>query len=144
MKIREVQISDAEALQKINEESLRYQLPLDIVKTQLEALISSPTNQLLVAEMDNQVVGYVHVSEYICTYATKQGNVMALAVDQHFQGHGIGKQLMEEAEKWASSIGAEGVRLNSGEERVEAHKFYERIGYEKKKYQASFHKKIQH
>lgn len=142
MKIREVQIVDAEALQKINEESLRYQLPIDAVKKQLETLILSPTNQLFIAEIDGQVVGYVQVSEYLSTYASKLGNIMALAVDQHFQGYGVGKRLMETAENWSKSIGAIGVRLNSGEERVEAHKFYEHIGYQKKKYQANLYKAL--
>jgi GNAT superfamily N-acetyltransferase len=60
--------------------------------------------------------------------------IMALVVDSRYQGRGIGKALVEEAEHWAKRQGAVAVALNSGnrEQRQGAHRFYLKQGYVKK------------
>ena len=55
---------------------------------------------------------------------------------------GIGKQLMQKIEQAASERDLVGVRLNSGETRTGAHKFYESIGYSSDKNQKRFLKII--
>jgi hypothetical protein len=47
---------------------------------------------------------------------------------------------MTSVEEWAKATGAVGVRLNSGETRKNAHKFYEHIGYDLSRFQARFAK----
>ena len=47
---------------------------------------------------------------------------------------------MQAAEDFAQTDGASGIRLNSGEDRHDAHLFYERVGYERVKSQANFRK----
>ena len=49
---------------------------------------------------------------------------------------------MFEAEKWAKSIEAVGVRLNSGALRNGAHEFYRAIGYNLEKEQIRFLKML--
>ncbi|HVZ11755.1 MAG TPA: GNAT family N-acetyltransferase [Patescibacteria group bacterium] len=44
--------------------------------------------------------------------------------------HGIGKMLMDEAEKWGMQEGAHIIHLNTGED-WQARKFYEALGYRK-------------
>ncbi|QQG29864.1 hypothetical protein JFY74_07460 [Pectobacterium carotovorum] len=50
--------------------------------------------------------------------------------------------MMKQTENWAKDMGATGIRLNSGESRIEAHHFYEHIGFKKIKNQASFRKML--
>ncbi len=51
-------------------------------------------------------------------------------VDSSFRRQGIGLKLMEESEGWAKDNGYKEIRLRSGSQRKDAHKFYERIiGY---------------
>ena len=56
-------------------------------------------------------------------------NILGLAVNSNFQGMGIGKKLMVFVEEYALNNNINFIRLNSGSHRLEAHKFYENIGY---------------
>ena len=69
-------------------------------------------------------------------------NILGLAILPEFQGKGIGKELMHHLELNAKNNSIEFVRLNSADYRVEAHKFYESIGYVCDKTQKRFIKKL--
>lgn len=140
MKIRIANLSDSKAIQKLNSIELHYDYPLENTTKKLELILSLDWQIIYVAEIDGQVAGYVQAHKYIGTFGDLFVNIMGLAVSKDFQGNGVGKALMFAAENWAQEIGAEGVRLNSGSERTEAHKFYEKIGYDKSKTQAKFQK----
>ena len=49
-----------------------------------------------------------------------------LAVDPERRSEGIGKALLDAAKDWARSRGASHLELDSGDGRLEAHRFYER------------------
>lgn len=140
MKIRIANLSDSKAIQKLNSIELHYDYPLEDTTKKLELILSLDWQIIYVAEIDGQVAGYVQAHKYIGTFGDLFVNIMGLAVSKDFQRNGVGKALMFAAENWAQEIGAEGVRLNSGSERTEAHKFYEKIGYDKAKTQAKFQK----
>lgn len=143
MTIREAKLEDIEAINQLNTYPLNHKYPLENAKEQLKYLLSSPVNQLFVKERDGKVVGYIQLSEYVCTYEPKLMNVMALVVDEKTHGQGVGKSLLSHAEKWAKENDTQGIRLNSGVERTEAHKFYEHQGYERVKNQVNFRKLFQ-
>jgi GNAT superfamily N-acetyltransferase len=56
--------------------------------------------------------------------------VIALVVGKQHRGRGIGARLLDALEAEASSRGCLAVTLTSGNDRHEAHAFYERRGYE--------------
>lgn len=140
MTIREAKIEDIEAINQLNTFPLNHEYPLEEAKRQLHYLLSSPTNKLFVSVIDTKVVGYIQLSEYVCTYGPKLMNILALVVNENFHGQGIGKSLLTHAEVWAKENNADGIRLNSGVERTEAHKFYEHQGYKRVKNQVNFKK----
>jgi GNAT superfamily N-acetyltransferase len=49
-----------------------------------------------------------------------------LAVHPNHRSCGIGKQLLDEAKRWAQAPGASRLQLDSAEARTDAHRFYER------------------
>jgi GNAT superfamily N-acetyltransferase len=51
-----------------------------------------------------------------------------LAVDPASRSQGIGTMLLGRAREWAAASGATHLELDSGSERVDAHRFYEREG----------------
>jgi len=55
-----------------------------------------------------------------------------LAVDPGWRSRGIGKLLLDAARDWARERGATHLELDSGEERVDAHRFYEREGADRR------------
>ncbi|MFD1465759.1 GNAT family N-acetyltransferase [Lapidilactobacillus mulanensis] len=140
LEIRAAVITDAESLHQVNAEELHYDYALAETQNRLAYILTKDWQKIFVASINGEFAGYVQVSEYLETYGDKMANIMGLAVLSRYQGEGVGKALMHQAELWAQEIGAKGVRLNSGEERKEAHLFYEHIGYTKEKMQAKFKK----
>lgn len=57
-----------------------------------------------------------------------------LVVDEYHRRQGIGTALMQHAENSAKEINCDFVRLASGINKQEAHRFYEAIGYKKTSY----------
>lgn len=143
MTIREAKLADIEAINQLNTYPLNHKYPLEDAKEQLNYLLSSPVTKLFVKEIEGKVVGYIQLSEYVCTYGPKMMNVMALVVNEDLHGKGVGKSLLNHAERWTKENGVHGIRLNSGLERTEAHKFYAHQGYERVKNQVNFRKIFQ-
>lgn len=140
MTIREAKLTDIKAINHLNTFTLQHEYPLEEAEKQLVYLLSSPTNQLFVKEIDGNVVGYIQLAEYVSTYGPRLMNVLGLAVEPACHNQGIGKALLIHAEEWAKESGADGIRLNSGLERTQAHKFYEHLGYKEVKKQINFNK----
>ena len=76
------------------------------------------------------MIGYIHAQLYEMLYSPNVlFNVIALAIDERHQGKGIGKQLLHAVEQEAMVLGMDGIRINSGNNREQAHAFYEKLGY---------------
>ena len=138
--LREMRLGDAEALREINAEQLGYDVPLTVTVRQMKKLLKEPEkNFFLVYEdpISKKAAGYVHAESYESIFSDPMFNIMALAVSKHAEKRGIGKALMTGVEE-AKRRGISAIRLNSAEYRVEAHQFYEHIGYHSDKMQKRF------
>lgn len=141
MKIRRAVLDDAKNICEISKNDLGYECDIDLVKERITSLDSS-RECVLVAELNNSVVGYVHVEKYNTLYYESMINILGLAVDVNYQRRGIGRALMEAAENWGKEQGISKARLNSGASRKSAHEFYRAIGYNSEKEQIRFMKNI--
>lgn len=85
----------------------------------------------LVLEEDGRVMATLCV--YILPNLSHGGRPFALVenvvVDASARGNGYGKLLMAEAEARAAAAGCHKVSLTSNKRRVDAHRFYEHLGY---------------
>ena len=139
--IREINISDAEEIQKICKTALGYDVDISTVSNQINKLSCDNKNHILaVCEDENtkKVIGFIHAQVYESVYSDTGLNILGLAVDPDFRGNGVGKKLIGYIEKYAMDNGISFIRLNSANHRVEAHKFYENIGYTSDKLQKRF------
>ncbi len=136
--IRESNINDYERIAYICKTSLGYEKDPDFVKERLSTLDNS--EKVFVAEANSKVVGFIHVSKYKLLFDDLYINILGIAVDNDYKHNGIGRALINESEKWARSINAKGIRLNSGIVREEAHAFYRKLGFNNEKEQIRFHK----
>ena len=130
--LRNITILDANEIQKISKFVLGYDVDLDIVKKQIEKLTNDNKHNVIIGfenEQTRKIVGFVHAELYESLYMDTGLNILGLAVDSNFQGQGIGKKLMSAIEDYALKNNISFIRLNSNVRRVEAHKFYESIGY---------------
>ena len=143
--IRNCQITDSPAIQKLNKKELDYNYPLDQTTKNLANILNDPQHHWLLVFVDDKsqdIKGYIHAELYETTYLASMFNILALAVDSSFQGKGIGHQLMQTIEKTVQSLGIKEIRLNSSTSRPNAHQFYENIGYTSHKIQKRFGKKL--
>jgi GNAT superfamily N-acetyltransferase len=72
--------------------------------------------------------------------ADPQTEIGGLVVDESYRRRGVGRLLMEQAERWAREKGCGAICLRSNVVRKDAHAFYERIGYSNVKTSRVFHK----
>ena len=139
--IREINISDAEEIQKICKTALGYDVDISTVSNQINKLSCDNKNHILAVYEDEntkKVIGFIHAQVYESVYSDTGLNILGLAVDPDFRGNGVGKKLIGYIEKYAMDNGISFIRLNSANHRVEAHKFYENIGYTSDKRQKRF------
>jgi len=94
-------------------------------------LSASPTTELVVAESDGDVVGLIAITTR--RQFQRAGNLITidtLVVDEAYRSHGIGGQLVGAAFEAATRCSAQAVELVSHLRRVDARRFYERLGFE--------------
>jgi GNAT superfamily N-acetyltransferase len=98
----------------------------------LNELIADPRCHLLVLEDGGEVRGtcVVYILPNLSHRAARWGVVENVVVEEAFRSHGYGEQLMAEAERLAREAGCYRLSLMSNARRLDAHRFYERIGFD--------------
>lgn len=143
--LRNITIFDAQEIQSISNFELGYDIDLDIVKRQIKKLTDDSLHHIIIGfenEQTRKIIGFVHAELYESLYMDTGLNILGLAVDSNFQGQGIGKKLMSAIEDYALKNNISYIRLNSNVRRIDAHKFYESIGYVCDKTQKRLIKKL--
>jgi predicted N-acetyltransferase YhbS len=96
-------------------------------------IAASPNDMLYVAEWKGEVVGTFQTT--LMTTMSGQGSssltVSAVQTRADRRGHRIGEQMMRFAIEEARAKGARLVQLMSNGKRIDAHRFYERLGFVK-------------
>jgi len=84
-----------------------------------------------IAELEGAIAGFVGCSALdIYESDTPVCWVMALSVSECFRRRGIGRALLSRVEQWCADAGLRDIRVHSGEQRRDAHAFYEACGFE--------------
>jgi GNAT superfamily N-acetyltransferase len=132
--IREADENDIYALASLMTE-LGYPTTDEEMTVRFKQILPHEDYQTYIAAVDNKVVGMVGLVKNF--FYEKNGGyirITALIVSKDSRGKGIGKALLTAAEQWALESSIHTIILNSGnkEERIPAHRFYEKNGYEHK------------
>jgi predicted N-acetyltransferase YhbS len=109
-------------------DQLGWSVPPDAVVTELSA---SPATQVVVAEYDGDVIGLIAVTTR--RQFQRAGNLITidtLIVDAQNRSRGIGEELVGVAFEAAKRSNAQAIEIVSNLRRVEARRFYERLGFE--------------
>jgi GNAT superfamily N-acetyltransferase len=110
---------------------LGYTVSIQQATKRVAELSKTGVDPIFLAVEDGQALGLLAL--HLCRmlqYASPIVRVTALVVDAQARRRGMGKLLMEHAERMGSAAGCEFVELTSAMDRAEAHAFYRRIGYE--------------
>ena len=111
----------------------RYELPLpESYLAAFEQIEASPNFELIVAELDGRVVGTLQLI-FIPSISYQGGlraQVESVRVDGPLRNQGIGQKMMTWALKRARQRGAHIMQLTTHNTRLDAHRFYERLGFQ--------------
>jgi GNAT superfamily N-acetyltransferase len=107
---------------------LGYPVTAEVLSGRLQRL--SPVVHTVVAEAGGTVAGFIGY----CPFNNYESDtpicwIMALSVSQRFRRQGIGQALLAHVEEWCTRSGIRGMTVQSGEQRADAHTFYESCGF---------------
>lgn len=112
------------------------------IQGRLRRMDARETGRVYVAEDEGRVVGWLQVLALHALTGPPSAVVTGLVVDAAARGRGLGRQLMEAAERWTVMQGFDRVRVRSNVVREETHRFYQDLGYDRIKSQAVFEKRL--
>lgn len=103
--------------------------PSDIVERL--ARFDSEESRVFVADLEGEVLGFVAVHALPrFEHSDRIVRIMALVVDAGVRERGVGRLLMEEAERFARDVGAAFAEVTAGHHRPDARRLYEELGYD--------------
>ena len=102
----------------------------ETIREKIFALSTSKADYIWIAQSRARVVGLLafHLSPLLHAPGNL-GRITALVVDEEFRGKGIGRLLVETAEKWGWDRECSRIEVTSGDWRSRAHHFYQDLGY---------------
>ena len=130
LKIRAAKPGDSRQLRALIE-YLGHPITEKAVRKNLTALAKVKESPL-VATLDKKVVGLIGLHRMTTVHRDAPvGRIPVLVVAKDAQGHGVGRKLVEEAERMLKKAGCKLVEVTSNDRRAEAHAFYRHMGYER-------------
>lgn len=133
VKIREAVRQDLKGLSNLFKQLMGNESNLEQMKLTFDKMQNDESYILLIAEYEGKVVGTV--MGILCYDLVERCRpfmvVENVIIDETSRGLGIGKLLMNALEEKARMNDVTYMMLISAAKRLEAHKFYEAIGYEK-------------
>lgn len=121
--LRQAESDDLDALVVLENRSFHEDR---ISRRSFRRFLEMPRDRLIVAELDDQLVGYCLV---LMNAATRLARIYSIAVSPDARGRGIGERLVQEAEQEAVDADRIVMRLEVREDNKSAINLYRRLGY---------------
>src|SRR2546430_1589385 len=129
MGIRKASVYDHPGIKKLLDQ-LGYPGTGPFLVQKMEIVINNPFTELIVYEADKEIVAFM-VLEFLPQLGLK-GDIARIgyfAVDQAYQGKGIGREIEAYCESLAREKKCDRIEVHCHERRKDAHRFYYRQGY---------------
>lgn len=121
---------------------LRYDASADDIVPRLAEIAQNRYATVFVAEVDDAVVGFVHVFGVTWVQMGRFAGIGGMAVAEGKRGVGIGTRLLAAAEDWARGNRYPLMKVRSNVIREESHPFYLGRGFSEEKTLLSFTKPL--
>lgn len=112
-------------------EQYRHPLP-ETYDVAFERIERDANHELIVAELDGELIGTLHLMflPSISFQGGLRAQVESVRVDKRFQSQGIGSAMMRWTIERARQRGAHVMQLTTHKTRLDAHRFYSKLGFE--------------
>lgn len=141
MKPRAAQTSDYKAILSLCKE-LSSNFNEDTLKKSFPKVIDDKNARIFVVEISTQIIGFIEIHLLHSLQSGDHAMIRALFVSEPYRRSGHALALVELAEKWATSKGADKILVQSKTQRAVAERFYLKSGYTKFKVQNVFKKTL--
>ncbi len=121
---------------------LGYPTTAEQAHLRLTNIEHDPGQAVYVAEVDSEIIGFVHVLVAHRLVTDSFAELGALVVADNHQARGVGKALLQSAEHWARAQGYRWMCVRSNTLRSGAKGFYLHLGYQLLKSQNVFEKAL--
>ena len=129
--IRAAEAADAEALADLMTQ-LGYETRASEMEMRMEAIRANKNYATFVAVSKGQVCGMIGTFTcYTYEHNSPSARILALVVSEKMRGRGVGRALIDAAEKDLARKNISRIAVNTRFERKDAHEFYEKLGYTK-------------
>ena len=135
--IREMNANDAIGVNVLSKQ-LGYPLSIEQTLQNINAVLESKDHAAFVAEYENKIVGWIGASQAIMIEVMRHCEINGLVIDQDHRGMGIGKLLIDKVKQWAREKNNSKIGLRCNVKRIEAHLFYQHLGFTEIKQQKNF------
>ena len=126
--VRPLQPPDVDAVRDLLLQ-LGYDVPAGEAAARIEAVLAADGHYAAVAQRHGSVIGMIHLFGRPALEKPAEAVVQMLVVERSARKLGVGKLLVAEAERWARTNGLASVSLHTRIDRLDASRFYERLGY---------------
>ncbi|WP_329396120.1 GNAT family N-acetyltransferase [Streptomyces lydicus] len=101
-------------------------------RTAYKTLAADPQQHLVVAVREGRTIGTLQLTVIpgLSRRGATRSIIEAVRIHRDERGTGLGSQLIEWAVAESRTLGCQMVQLTSDATRVDAHRFYERLGFE--------------
>ena len=130
--VRSASLDDLPKLVSIMDD-LGYPTTIQDLTVRFDAIWRHPDYAIFLAVSGFEVCGLIGlINELAFEHNETYVRIGALVVSRHYRNQGIGRILIQEAERWASTRRAHYLLVNSGirPERDVAHRFYVALGFD--------------
>jgi predicted N-acetyltransferase YhbS len=138
--IRPAEEQDAFSIAQLSA-TLGYEVESAVIAERLRAILRSDADLLIVAEDSRRsIVGWLQAHAAQVVESGFRVEITGLVVALGQRRRGVGRALVDEAERWAKALTATAVVVRSNVQRVESHAFYPALGYTPTKTQNVYRK----
>jgi len=135
--IRQISSDDASAVTLLSHQ-LGYNPSVEQTAANIRAILRSENNNGFVAVNENEVIGWIGVSQAFQIESPPLAEIRGLVVHDQYRNKGIGKMLVEKAKSWSREKGNKKLRLRCNMKRKETHLFYLHLDFKEVKEQKVF------
>jgi len=138
---RKMRIEDAQFINNLSAQ-MGYELTLPETMHNVRQIIGSKDDCAFVAIAEEKIIGWVHAFKAIRIESNPFIEIGGIVVDKAYRGNGAGKILVNTIMEWGIAEKCNTLRVRCNTQRVEAHKFYSKIGFRETKEQKIFQLEI--